>query len=158
MADSNSSFPPVSSLHHKRRSWASASQSCSGVIERGSIRGRTALGHHFTLREIAQEWSAQSHGRTPADVYSCTYTLMAHREPPHDSFKGSMSKGQIHVFQSCDLFLPINDGHDPDSASVWLTYAAEPPGSARWPCRPPRPLHILKRAVHTLPYTGCHPV
>lgn len=51
-------------------------------MERGRVSGRRALGHHFTLCEIAQESSAQSHGRTPPDVYSCTYTSMAHREPP----------------------------------------------------------------------------
>lgn len=51
-------------------------------MERGRVSGRRALGHHFTLCEIAQESSAQSHGRTPPDVYSRTYTSMAHGEPP----------------------------------------------------------------------------
>lgn len=83
MADSNSLFPLLSILRHKRRRYGWAPQSCSWWwSEGGRVSGRRALGHHFTLCEIAQESSAQSHGRTPPDVYSCTYTSMAHREPP----------------------------------------------------------------------------
>lgn len=88
--------------------------------EKGRFSGRTARGH--ASRYVKQHTHS-------AD--GCLFTHIYIDGPRGTTLTTSKTARPMDAFtffHVCDLFFPVNDGLDPDSTSVWLTYVVEPRG------------------------------